>query len=308
MANIFSRRTAPQRDAFRYDLPSQIRSRLFHSLDQLVMNEGQQSDTQEILHELGDKLVAQYGGLRRPLYEAARVSNHPVIEHFASCDDQHALDFIELWFRCHAYWRTGLENRGVEAVNNIFREEGIGYELTPWINRETDEPVRRFGRRTNGKTYRTQYPEMVRRDTEFVHEEIVKPCFDVLSSKAFTVANEELLKAFAAYRRGEFDDALTSCGSAFESVLKTICDLKRWAYDPAKDTCAKLVQICQDNALFPPFYAEAFKSVGTIRNKLSDAHGRGPKPEYTVEKENVDHLIQMTAAHIVFLSRLVGPL
>jgi hypothetical protein len=47
------------------------------------------------------------------------------------------------------------------------------------------------------------------------------------------------------YRRGRYADALTSCGSAFESVLKTICTAKKWLYNPDKAMCPALLRTAE---------------------------------------------------------------
>jgi hypothetical protein len=262
-------------------------------------------DLGEVLSELRDKLVAQYGSLYRPAFEAAIQAPNPVIEHFLSCNEAMALDYIELWFKCWSY-RPACK-RAVDAVNEVLREEGIGYELSPWVERLTDEPAQSlFGRLTSAKKIETQYPEFVRKDSQFTHANIVQPCLDVLAKPEFAQANKEMLDAFAKHRRGDFDGALTSCGAAFESVFKTICTIKNWPYDPDKDTLYKLVDICNAKGLFPPFYAQVFKSVGTVRNKLSDAHGRGPVPQYNVGQDHLEHLIHFVSAHVVFLAKLSG--
>ena len=115
-----------------------------------------------------------------------------------------------------------------------------------------------------------------------------------------------MMKAHEAYRKLQYEDAITDAASAFESTLKTICSTRGWAYNPDKDTLSPLVKACNANSLFPSFYVPIFEAVGTLRNKMSDAHGRGPKPPYTVSKEHADHMIQMTSAHITFLVRLAG--
>lgn len=144
----------------------------------------------------------------------------------------------------------------------------------------------------------------MKKNKQFSHETTIRPCLEFLADPRFHTANAEMLKAHDDYRKGDYADAITSCGSAFESVLKTICDHHSWAYDPDKDTCSKLVGICRDNGLFPPFYAPIFEATGTIRNKLGDAHGRGPTPIYAIRKEHVDHMIQITSAHILLLVEL----
>lgn len=57
---------------------------------------------------------------------------------------------------------------------------------------------------------------------------------------------------------------------------------------------------------FPPSYVPILETVGTLRNKMSDAHGRGPKPLYKVGKEHADHMIQITSAHITFVVKQAG--
>jgi hypothetical protein len=94
--------------------------------------------------------------------------------------------------------------------------------------------------------------------------------------------------------------------SLSERVFKTICTLKKWPYDPGKATLAKLVDICNDKRLFPAFNAEVFKSVGTVWNKLSDAHGRHPVPQYNVGQDHLEHLIHFVSAHVVFIFKLSG--
>ena len=50
-----------------------------------------------------------------------------------------------------------------------------------------------------------------------------------------------MIRAHEAMRSGNYDDAITLAGAAFESVLKTICDIKSWAYDKDRDTCRRFV-------------------------------------------------------------------
>ena len=94
---------------------------------------------------------------------------------------------------------------------------------------------------------------------------------------------------------------MTSCASSFESLLKTICSLNQWQFDPERDACSKLVGVCKTNGLFHPFYAATFEAIGTIRNKLSDAHGRGPKEIYIATKSHAEHFLRITASHMLFL-------
>lgn len=303
MAALYSRRASPQPDIYRYDIPENVRWRILHTMKDLPERLMHTFDLGEMFGQVQDKLLQQYGDLYRPAYDAACVHKDPLLNHFLCCPDEMALDFIEACFQT----RSGCgQQAGVDLINTIFQDEAIGYELTAWREIETDEPAKLFGRPTGGKTFRIEFPRIIRKDEQFTHEEIVQPCLAVLGNPKLETANSEMLTALEDYREGKYADALTSCGSAFESVLKIICEHLGWTFDPDKDTCSKLVGICRENGLFPPFYTPIFEATGTIRNKLGDAHGRGPAPMYAVGKEHVDHMIQMTSAHIVALVGLAN--
>jgi uncharacterized protein YqgV (UPF0045/DUF77 family) len=289
MSNMYSRRHRPPPDDLRYDFPDHVRTRLFSTLEHLERTR-KIHDFNNLLANLESRLTAEYGHLAAPGYAAARVSGIPIVEHFFSCDDDQLCDFLEMTFQ------TGrrLPPAVVDEINRVLREEGIGYELT------------QMTQQTIARRNIDVYPQMIRKADEFTHEHIIKPSLQVLQDRRFSVANAEMLRAHEEFRKGKLADAITDCGAAFESVLKTICDAKGWAYDPDKDTVAKLVSICRDNGLFPGFYAPIFEGTGTVRNRLGDAHGRGPAPLYTVEAEHVEHLLQMSAAHIVLLAKLAG--
>lgn len=139
-----------------------------------------------------------------------------------------------------------------------------------------------------------------------MHEQVVRPCLEALSRPGFDTANAEMMKAHEAYRRGEFADAITDAGAAFESVLKTICQRRGWSFDPDRDTCSKLVSICRENGLFHPFYVPLLDATGTIRNKIGDAHGHGPTERYVVRKEHADHMIRLASTNIALMIELSG--
>lgn len=304
MRKLFTQRQSEPPEDLRHDIPNEVRLRFLYALQQVT---GEHFG--EVLHGLKERLLLAYGGLSAPGYVAARQSDDPVIEHFLSCDDQQAVDFIEACFQTHGFWRSctypSQENRLVEMANEVFLENGIGYELTPYRTRTTDEDAAVIpGTPVSGKRVETDYPEAIVKTSQYEHEQIVKPALEMLSDPRFQVANTEMLKAHADYRHGKLTDAITSCGAAFESVLKTICDAKGWSYNAEKDTLSALVRTCKDNSLFHGFYSPIFEATGTVRNKLGDAHGRGPKPLYDVEPSHVEHLIQITSAHILLVVKL----
>lgn len=301
MPTFYSRRNTPLPATLQYDIPPDVKTRVLAVFpDHLDKHHG---GMERMLRDVGDVLFKQYGGLFQPSFEAARMSDHPVVEHFYCSDTDHALDFIEASFQVFNY--NGGQ-AGVDAINNIFREHGIGFEFTRYIEHQVEGERPMFGRMRRGTFIEREFPHAIRRDNQLLHAEVTAPSLELLAHSALRVANSEMLQAYSAFRSGRFEDAITSCGSAFESVLKTICDQKHWKYDGDRDTCSKLVDICHQNGLFPYFYVELFKRVGTVRNKLGDAHGRGPVPQHDVEADHAEHMLHMTSSHIILLCRLAG--
>lgn len=301
MSTFYSRRNQPPPAMLRYDFPDDVRSRILAAFpDYLDEHHG---GMRRLLDDVGNVLFKQYGGLFRPGYEAARRSDDPVVEHFYCSDTEHALDFIEACFQVFNY--NGGQ-QGVDAINAILREHGIGFEFTRYIEHHVQKEGTMFGRKRKGTYIEREFPRAIRRDNQLIHAEVTAPSLELLAHSALRVANTEMLQAYSAFRAARHEDAITSCGSAFESVLKTICDQKGWAYDRDKDTCSTLVDICYKNGLVPSFYVELFKRVGTVRNKLGDAHGRGPVPLHDVEAAHAEHMLHMTSSHIILLCRLAG--
>ena len=290
MSNVFSKRCQDPQLRGQYVLSPQVRNRILQVLSRFV-----QDYYRGFLVEIQDLLVCEYGGMRQPYYEAARMSNEPAEEHFFKCCDAEAFDFLELAFRTRSYQG---QNQGVEAINEILRECRMKYELTPWSEQVSRKGWRKQAERT------VRYPIIVLKDTEFIYAEVVRPCLDLLVDDAYKVAAGELQDALEAHRRGDWQHALTACGSALESVLKTICSLKNWPYKPDGDTCGALLKVCQDHGLYPNFYTQILLGVATIRNKLSSAHGRGPEITYQPDRMHVEHCIALTATHITFLIKL----
>lgn len=295
MSALYSKRKAKPPTELRYDVPLKSRQRIFA----VVWHEVDGALEPAFCKALYGLLLREYGELAAPGSEVWEDRSHPVVEHFCYCSDEQALDFIEACFRTN-HWVGG--QKSVDEINRAFREGGIGYELTAYRGPEMSRGEMRFGPTIPDD----QLPQVIRRDHEVLHDEIVKPALQLLSNPKLAVANSEMLKALSDHRAGRDDDAITACNSAFESVLKTICDEKGWAYDADKDACAKLVEICYKEGLFPSFYVDLFKRVGTIRSRLGDAHGRGPVPLHDVEPAHAAHLLHTTCAHIILLCKLAG--
>jgi hypothetical protein len=298
---LFSKRKKQPLKELIYDIPEVVRTRILAVFRDLC--DEYSGGFGKLLDDVGKILFKEYGFLCQSSYIAARRSNNPTIEHFFCCNTEQALDFIELCFQQNVY--TGSQT-GVDEINRIFNEYGVGFELTSFIRHEAVKETSLSGRKRIGTVIEYEYPRIIEKNNQLIHHEIVQPSMELLSGSRFQVANSEMLKSLTSLRNGDYEDAITLCGSAFESVLKTIIDFKGWSYGSDTDTCAKLIGICRDNNLFPSFYCPVFETVGSIRNKLGDAHGRGPKKTNNVTKENAEHVVHITLAHIVFLAKCAG--
>ena len=205
---------------------------------------------------------------------------------------ERVLDVIELSFhvidrhaRTHGYLGkrdpSGDADRAIEELNLRFKEHGVGYYFTDG--------------------------QIVRIDSEFVHSEVVRPAFGILDQKQYAGARQEFLKAHEHYRKGDTKEALNECLKSLESVMKSICDKRKWPYDD-RATASTLIGICFDNQLIPSFWQTQFAALRsllesgapTARNKLS-GHGQGADP-MPVPGHIAGYVLHMTAAAIVFLA------
>ena len=156
----------------------------------------------------------------------------------------------------------------------------------------------------HGVGYRFESGKIVRVDSEFVHQEIVKPALRIVSGKIYEGAQEEFLKAHEHLRKGNTKGALNEASKAFESTLKAICSKHGW---PSPEGAAKLVKLCFEKELIDKYWQDHFthlegllKSTSTARNKRG-AHGQGEKP-VEVPAHVAAYALNMTASAVVFLA------
>jgi hypothetical protein len=273
-----------QFDNYRYDVPDDVRRRIVVAIHNFPRNG-------EVLSAVANALVGQYGGLMG-LDIVPKVP--PAIAHFLTCDDRHALDFLEVFFRCAPTSSEGL----VDEFNTIFREHGVGYELTPLTSQTVKNGGLLFGRKA--PSIEVTYPKVQRLDNMVCHQEMIE-CLTLLGGADYKTANDEFLKAHDHYRHGRLDEALAYCCSSFESVMKTVLAKKGITPKP-NATAAPLVKECITAGIIPAFYEGCFVAVATIRNALSDAaHGKGPGPKVPIKRRQVEHLLHLAATNIVLL-------
>ncbi|MGE0430579.1 MAG: STM4504/CBY_0614 family protein [Hydrogenophaga sp.] len=240
-------------------------------------------------------LCREYGIFRLPPARDYGQRNflEELVEFLLNVDDtEQALDVVELSFRLIDHGTRKFEYLGrndfskiadaaISELNTRFLEHGVGFQYSN--------------------------SEIIRIDSELLHVEVVKPLLCLLNGKHYAGAQQEFLKAHEHYRKGNSKEALNECLKAFESLMKAICDKKRWTYSktaPAKD----LIQVCLDNGLIPSFWQSHYGSLRSIlesgvptgRNRLG-GHGQGSTPT-VVPNYLVSYMLHMTASAMLFLA------
>ena len=208
------------------------------------------------------------------------------------CDDYQFLDFIELIFKWQHLWDFNMNpHELLKNVNEFLEVDDLPYYLTEFV----------FQSSTQIETY----PQIIRRDNEAIHETAIQPGLTLLVHPAFASANKEFLEALGHYRKGEHADCLAKCGSSFESVMKIICDRKKWPYKQT-DTAETLLNIILGKTGMESFFNQPIMLVATMRNRLSSAHGAGTQ-QRNVPEHRAQFAVNATASAILLLVHETNP-
>jgi AbiJ N-terminal domain 4 len=176
--------------------------------------------------------------------------------------------------------RREAASSAITKINHRFRQHRVGYQFE------------------NGR--------IIRKDSELMHAEVIKPALALLSTPAFAKANEEFMTAHRHYRTGTYKDAVTAANRAFESMLKAICELENWTYGSG-DTAARLVAVVTSNGLFThdfdasvtAYVAMLKAGLPTVRNNAG-GHGEGLAAK-AVTSGIARFAINLTASNIILL-------
>ncbi|MGF6230716.1 hypothetical protein QFZ27_004671 [Inquilinus ginsengisoli] len=148
--------------------------------------------------------------------------------------------------------------------------------------------------------------KLIRVDSQFIHAEIVKPALKLLSDKRFEGAEKEYLNAHGHYRHLEFKDAIVDANNAFESTLKTICELRNWEFKRGA-RASDLLKVVRKNGLMPDYLDNSFDQLyATLVNGLPEVrnneggHGDGSTPKQ-VPQHVAAYALHLAATNIVFM-------
>ncbi len=289
-----------------HDIPSTTRNRVLRWVVELYTNKR---------FDLGVIGRGDYNGEfwdeihRRVLYRTGRGQlgsigdSQDVFRYLHTCSGKEFLDFLEDIFSADSFFHVSIgDDKLIAELNGLLRLDNLPYHITRFV-KETVTENERFGA-TRTATYTREYPKVIMKESETLHTTAIEPVLTLLQRSHFRNANSEYLAALEDYRKGDFSDCLTKCGSAFESVLKIICDRKRWSYKQT-DTAGTLIKIVLSNTSLDSYFESLLLIVATLRNKMSSAHGAG-----TTAKQPARHLAQYalnaTASAILLVAHETG--
>lgn len=253
-------------------------------------------DTTDFWNEIHSKLTYLHG---RPRLSKVNTDS-PMLDALAflhSCNDAHFLDFLEYIFPTQAYFHASSRASLVEDLNEFLRQDDLPYAVTDFVWTEQ----RNGGYTTSTLTAK---PQVIRKDSEVVYRSTIQPALQLLRDSDFRAANKEFLEALEDFRKSDYGDCLTKCGSAFESVLKVLCARKKWPHSPT-DTASPLLKTVIANSGLDSFFEQPLVLVATIRNKLSKSHGAGLMTRDVTEAK-AEYAINATAAAILLLVKEAG--
>jgi hypothetical protein len=203
------------------------------------------------------------------------------------------LDLIELAFK---------------VVTKVITEQNDYQRQLAGVSATAEEAIEELNARfrENGLGYKFEHEQIIRIDSELIHEEVIRPALTLLRDHDFKGALDEFMGAHEHYLHGRSEESLQDALKAFESTIKIICGRLNWAFSP-KDTSARLVEIIFKNELIPSAMTNHYSGlrsmleagVPTLRNNMA-GHGQGEEvrvvPPYVTA-----YGLHMAASAIVFL-------
>jgi hypothetical protein len=261
-------------DVYQYDrVPDQLRVQVLHILDAAIPEDRQWWDSvhSQLLMEKGLFYLQSPGNSPRNDILRAIAMGFPDVEDW--------LDVVDLCF-CSIYRYKDLRpvgfgdpEKAIEELNIRLRQAGFGYQF--------------------------EAGQIVRVDSQLLHSEVVKPALRLLADPRFEGAQNEFVSAHSHYRAGEHEDAILDANRAFESTMKTICDIRNWDYQKARGA-GDLIGIICDNGLLPRYLIATLQSgLLRVRNEAG-GHGQGATPRET-PGHVAGYALHLAAANIVLL-------
>ncbi|MEI2442644.1 hypothetical protein V8V73_18950 [Priestia megaterium] len=279
--------TDQETDVYTYDkIPYKLRVQIIHMLNRTFEGNPHQY---RIWKDIGERIKLEFGISIFSGHDHQEFIKQLLLE----AKDKDAIDVIDII----SFYMNQMLNK-LKASNNEYPS------LLPNIRTFISELNFRFKQHQVG--YEIVNGQLIRMDNQLVHNEIVKPAIKLLFEEEFESASSEFLQAHEHYRRGEYEEAITDAGRAFESTMKIICDRKEYSY-PSNASANKLINILSENEFLPPYLQNSFShlwntlssGLPSIRNR-NGTHGQGTEQ---VQPTDVlaNFAINLAASNINFL-------
>lgn len=215
----------------------------------------------------------------------------------------------EYWFQCNSEDFLDLLDACIYFILNInlyVPSHNISYGVILSLGEKVN-----FRLKQNNLGYEVIEDKVIRIDNELVHSEIVKPTLLFLHDKNFKGAEEEMYEAFNFLKSNNYKDTIFYAEKAFESTMKTICEIQKYPYEPKKNNAKDLINILIENGYIPSYMSTHFHAVRsalesglpTLRNKES-GHGQGEKVK-VVPESYAKYALNLACTNILFLADLI---
>lgn len=218
------------------------------------------------------------------------------LQFLTTCSDAHFLDAVEYILQSDAHMCLGGRQEDVVTRLNEFLSVD---DLPYFVTKQVWEPWQGEDFRGSQRIRLLEESKVIPKDSQMIHEMAIEPALQLLRQPAFRFANTEFMAGLEDYRHRRFGDCVTKCNASYESVMKVICGQKRFGYSEG-DSTAKLLRTIMAQTQMEGFWETPLMVVGTLRNKLSSAHGAGENAK-VVPEHIARYAINLTASAIVFL-------
>ena len=280
-------------DVYQYDnIPTAFKNQVYHILKNTIgpfniYNSSRGITAHQVYIFLNETLAKELGLITLGHSIRQSLDDESLFEFFLNSEDYlQVLDIIELSFMViNASIRDSYDyqqrndtkltpDEAIEELNARFKEHSLGYKF--------------------------EEHQIFRIDSEYIHQEVVKPVLLLLHQDYLEGANDEFLSAHKKYLHGNYKDCISDCSKAFESTLKSIIQNRNWDYQES-DSTKKLIEKCFQHNLFPPYFREHLESgIPKLRNRAS-GHGQGTEV-VDIPQHFAEYALNWTASTIKFLA------
>ena len=139
----------------------------------------------------------------------------------------------------------------INDINDLFKIDKIGYEIVS--------------------------ERIIRKDSEFLHEQVIKTTITLLYTNEFNGPLEEFQKALDHYVRKDYKDTIQEANKSFESTMKSVLKKRSISFDQNGSADLLLELLCRNGIIYT-YTKPMFQGLPKLRNNES-AHGQGIDPK-----------------------------